>query len=78
MCHRCGEVGGATNQVSGVRFNEERNKQHETVQFILNSQIYPQRVPLRIHRCAGVEMYGFHGRRDRLCVTAASENSQEN
>ena len=47
-------------------------------QFILNLQIYAQRVPLRIHRCAGVEMYGFHGRRDRLCVTAASKNSQEN
>ena len=29
MCHPCGEVGGATNQVSGVRFNEERNEQHE-------------------------------------------------
>ena len=27
---------------AGVRFNEERNKQHETGQFILNSQIYAQ------------------------------------
>ena len=30
---------------AGVRFNKERNKQHETGQFILNSQIYAQRVP---------------------------------
>ena len=26
----------------------------KTGQFILNSQIYAQRVPLRIHRCAGI------------------------
>ena len=26
VCHRCGEEGGATAKVSGVRFNEERNK----------------------------------------------------
>ena len=29
MCHRCGEVGEATNYVSGVRFNEKRNRQHQ-------------------------------------------------
>ena len=29
VCHRCGEVGGATNYVSGVRFNEQTNIQHQ-------------------------------------------------
>ena len=29
VCHRCGEVGGATNYVSGVRFNKETNIQHQ-------------------------------------------------
>ena len=28
VCHRCGEEGGATAKVSGVRFNKERNKQN--------------------------------------------------
>ena len=27
--HRCGKEGGATNYVSGVRFNEETNIQHQ-------------------------------------------------
>ena len=31
--------------MSSVRFNEERNKQHATGQFILKSQIYAQLVP---------------------------------
>ena len=43
MCHRCGEVGGATNQVSGVRFNEERNEQHE------NRPIYTKLTNIIMH-----------------------------
>ena len=29
VCHRCGKVGGATNYVSGLCFNEETNIQHQ-------------------------------------------------
>ena len=29
MCHRCEEAGGATNYVSGVRFNEKRVRQYQ-------------------------------------------------
>ena len=36
VCYRCGEEGGATTLVFGVRINEERNTQHKTGQFILN------------------------------------------
>ena len=37
MCHRWEEVGAATNQVSGVQFNEEGNEQYKKKgQFILN------------------------------------------
>ena len=38
----------ATNTVYAIRFNKERNKQHETGLFILNSQINAQRVRPRI------------------------------
>ena len=47
-------------------------KRMKTGQFIINSQIYAQQVPPRIHRCAEIEM---HGHREPLCVTALSENS---
>ena len=40
MCHRCGEEGGATTELSGAHFNEERNNQHKTGQPILNSRKY--------------------------------------
>ena len=33
--------------MSGVRFKEKSNKQHEKGQFILNSQIYAKQVPRR-------------------------------
>ena len=47
-------------------------KRMKTGQFIINSQIYAQQVPPRIHRCAEIEM---HGHREPLCVTALSETS---
>ena len=38
---RCSDGGNeGTNMVYAVHFNEERSKQHETGQFILNSQIF--------------------------------------
>ena len=40
----------ATNTVYAICFNKERNKQHKTGLFILNSQTYAQRVPPRTMR----------------------------
>ena len=47
----------------------------KTGQFILNSQIYAQRVPPRIHRCTRIKMNGSQGHGERLHVTAPSENN---
>ena len=49
VCHRCGEVGAATNQVSGVQCNEERNEQHQKRPIYTKLQIYTQRVPPWMH-----------------------------
>ena len=56
VCHRCREVwwvGGQTRCLVSVLTKRAINSM-KTGQFILNSQIYAQRVPPRIHRCAGI------------------------
>ena len=66
----------ATNMMYAVRFNDKNNKQHKkTGQFILNSQIYAQRVPPGKNRCAGIKMHGSQGHKERWRVTAPSENN---
>ena len=56
VCHRCRQVwwvGEQTRCLVSVLTKRAINSM-KTGQFILNSQIYAQRVPPRIHRCAGI------------------------
>ena len=79
VCHHCGEEGGERNYVSGLRFNEKRNKQHQ------KRPIYTKLTNIcTTSSHADPQMRGnlnvrvLRAQAECLCVTAASENSQEN